>query len=99
MRYKRSIYNSKDNIPEVENYVKEECAEYMTNSRPKTFSSKNCAKAIEWAKINRTLKARFGNVDEEKILEEMDEEINNSNVEYLDGAEVFAKIRRMIDEW
>lgn len=101
MRYKRNIYNSKENVSVVGDFVKEESAVYMTNNNncPKVLKAANCTKAIEWARINRALKARFGNVDEEKILEEMFEEIHNPNVKYLDGAEVFERIRRTIDEW
>lgn len=95
MKYKTKKRNMQNN----ELMVKEEGVAYMTNIKPKTFSTEKCVKAIEWARINRALQAKFGNVDEEKILEEMFEEIHNPNIEYLDGAEVFAKIRRMIDEW
>jgi len=41
---------------------------------------------------------KFGNVDIEKVLDEIDEEIANPNVQYLTHEEVFSSLRNLIND-
>ena len=53
---------------------------------------------LEKIDINEAIEAKFGNVDIEKVLDEMDKEIANKNVKYLTHKEVFGELRRKLNE-
>lgn len=43
--------------------------------------------------LDDKMEEEFGNVDIEKVLDEMDEEIANNDIKYLTHEEVFGKLR------
>lgn len=99
MRYKRSANYLQRNISNTNDTVKEDGAVYITKDITKTFDIEKCAKSIECIRLDRLIKEKFGNVNEKIIVKEMFKEINSPDTEYLDGKEVFKKIRRAADEW
>ena len=48
--------------------------------------------------MEEALEARFGTRDIEEVLDEMDEEIERSDIKFMTHEEVFSKLRRELNE-
>ena len=98
----RPVSDLRNKYPEIEELVlKEDEAVYLTKNgygSMVVMSIEKYSNLMKELEIERALEERLGNVDIEKILDEMDEEISNSNTKFLTHKEVFSKLRRKLDE-
>lgn len=98
----RPVSDLRNKYPEIEELVlKEDEAVYLTKNGYGSMVVMSLEKYSELLKeidIAKALEERFGNVEIDKILDEMDEEISNPNTKYLTHEEVFSKLRRRINE-
>jgi len=74
--------------------LQEEGVAYLEKT---TMNLENCSELIENNEMENELAEKFGNVDIEKLLDEIDEEIANPNTKYLTHEEVFSRARRIIN--
>lgn len=100
--YIRPVSDLRNKYPEIEELVlKEDKAVYLTKNgygSMVVLSLEKYESLLNEIDMERALEIKFGNVDIEKVLDEIDEEIANPNVEYLTHEEVFSNIRRILDE-
>jgi len=100
--YIRPVSDLRNKYPEIEEIVlKEDKAVYLTKNgygSMVVLSLEKYESMLNEIDMERALEMRFGNVDIEKVLDEIDEEIANPNVKYLTHEEVFSNIRRILDE-
>ena len=98
----RPVSDLRNKYPEIENLVlKEDEAVYLTKNgygSMVVMSLEKYSEMLEKIDINEAIEAKFGNVDIEKVLDEMDKEIANKNVKYLTHKEVFGELRRKLNE-
>lgn len=98
----RPVSDLRNKYPEIEELVlKEDQAVYLTKNgygSMVVMSIDKYESMLNEIDMERALELKFGNVDMDKLLDEMDEEIANPNVKYLTHEEVFSNIRRMLDE-
>ena len=100
--YIRPVSDLRNKYPEIEELVlKEDKAVYLTKNgygSMVVLSLEKYESLLNEIDMERALEIKFGNIDIEKVLDEIDEEIANPNVKYLTHEEVFSNIRRIIDE-
>ena len=97
----RPVSDLRNKYPEIEELVlREDEAVYLTKNgygSMVVMSLEKYAGLMKEIDIARVLVAKFGSVDVEKVLDEMDEEIANPNTKFLTHEEVFSKLRRKMD--
>jgi len=100
--YIRPVSDLRNKYPEIEELVlKENQAVYLTKNgygSMVVLSLEKYESLINELDMERALELKFGNVDINKVLDEIDEEIANPDVKYLTHEEVFTNIRRILDE-
>lgn len=98
----RPVSDLRNKYPEIEELVlKEDEAVYLTKNgygSMVVMSLEKYSNLISEVESERKLEERFGNVDIEKILDEMDEEIANPNTKFLTHEEVFSNLRGKLNE-
>lgn len=97
----RPVSDLRNKYPEIEDLVlKEDEAVYLTKNgygSMVVMSLEKYSQIMKQLNIEKALEAKFGNTNLEEILNELDEEIENPNTEYLNHDELFAKIRRKLN--
>lgn len=100
--YIRPVSDLRNKYPEIEELVlKEDKAVYLTKNgygSMVVLSLEKYESLLNEIDMERALEIKFGNVDIEKVLDEIDAEIANPNIKYLTHEEVFSNIRRVLDE-
>lgn len=100
--YIRPVSDLRNKYPEIEELVlKEDKTVYLTKNgygSMVVLSLEKYESLLNEIDMERALEMKFGNVDIERVLDEIDEEIANPNVKYLTHEEVFSNIRRILDE-
>ena len=98
----RPVSDLRNKYPEIEDLVlKEDEAVYLTKNgygSMVVMSIEKYADLMKEIDMERALEAKFGNVDIEKVLDEMDKEIANPDIEFMTHEEVFSKLRRKLNE-
>ena len=98
----RPVSDLRNKYPEIEELVlKEDEAVYLTKNgygSMVVMSIEKYSNLINEIENERALEERFRNVDIEKILDDMDEEIANPNIKFLTHEEVFSKLRGKLNE-
>lgn len=98
----RPVSDLRNKYPEIEDLVlKEDEAVYLTKNgygSMVVMSLEKYAEIMKQLDIEKAIEAKFGNVKLEDILNELDEEIENPNTEYLNHDELFTKIRRKLND-
>lgn len=98
----RPVSDLRNKYTEIESLVlKQDEDVYLTKNGYGTMvvmSLKKYSDLIKNAELEKKLEEKFGNVDIEKLLDESEKELNNSNTKYLTHNEVFSKVRAKIDE-
>ena len=93
----RPVSDLRNKYPEIEELVlKEDEAVYLTKNgygSMVVMSIEKYSNLMKEIDKDKALQERFGNIDIEKILDEMDEEISNPDIKYLTHEEVFSKLR------
>ena len=93
----RPVSDLRNKYPEIEELVlKEDEAVYLTKigyGSMVVMSIEKYSNLMKEIDKDKALQERFGNIDIEKILDEMDEEISNPDIKYLTHEEVFSKLR------
>ena len=97
----RPVSDLRNKYPEIEDLVlKEDEAVYLTKNgygSMVVMSLEKYSQIMKQLDIEKAIEAKFGNVKLEDVLNELDEEIENPNTEYLTHDEVFTKIRRKVN--
>lgn len=97
----RPVSDLRNKYPEIEDLVlKEDEAVYLTKNGYGSMVVMSLEKYSEIMKqldIEKAIEAKFGNVELEDLLNQIDEEIANPNTEYLNHDELFNKIRRKLN--
>lgn len=98
----RPVSDLRNKYPEIEELVlKEDEAVYLTKNgygSMVVMSIEKYSNLMKEINVERAIEEQFGNANIEKILDEMDEELANSNAEYLTHEEVFSKLRGKVNE-
>ena len=98
----RPVSDLRNKYPEIEYLVlKEDEAVYLTKNGYGSMVVMSLEKYSEIMKlldIEKALEAKFGNIKIEDVLNELDNELENPNTEYLTHDEVFNKIRRKLND-
>ena len=98
----RPVSDLRNKYPEIEELVlKEDEAVYLTKNgygSMVVMSIEKYSNLISEVESEKKLEEKFGNVDIEKILDEMDAEIANPNTKFLTHEEVFSKLRGKLNE-
>ena len=98
----RPVSDLRNKYPEIEDIVlREDEAVYLTKNgygSMVVMSLKKYANLMEEVDLAKAISAKFGNINIDQVLSEMDEEISNPNSEFLTHEEVFSKLRRKMDE-
>ena len=93
----RPVSDLRNKYPEIEELVlKEDEAVYLTKNgygSMVVMSLEKYSNLISEVESERKIEEKFGNVDIEKILDEMDKEIADPNAKFLTHEEVFSKLR------
>jgi len=97
----RPVSDLRNKYPEIEELVlKEDEAVYLTKNgygSMVVMSLDKYANLMKEVEVERALEERFGNVNIEKILDEVEEEIDSQNTKYLTHEEILLNARRIID--
>lgn len=98
----RPVSDLRNKYPEIEELVlKEDEAVYLTKNgygSMVVMSIEKYSNLMKEINVERAIEEQFGNANIEKILDEMDEELANSNTEYLTHEEIFSKLRGKVNE-
>lgn len=98
----RPVSDLRNKYPEIEDLVlREDEAVYLTKNgygSMVVMSLEKYSRIIEELELDKLMSEKFGNADIEKVLDEMDKEIENSNIKFLTHEEVFKKLRRKLNE-
>ena len=98
----RPVSDLRNKYPEIEEMVlKEDEAVYLTKNGYGSMVVMSIEKYSDLMKeidVERALGERFGNIDIEQTLDEMDEEISKSDIKYLTHEEVFSKLRGKLND-
>ena len=98
----RPVSDLRNKYPEIEELVlKENEAVYLTKNGYGSMvlmSIDKYSKMIQELEIEKAISKKFGNVEVEKVLDDMEKEINNPNAKLLTHEEVFSELRRRLDE-
>lgn len=98
----RPVSDLRNKYPEIEELVlKENEAVYLTKNgygSMVVLSLEKYSRMIEELEIDAAMQEKFGNVDIEKILDEMDKEIASEDTKYYTHEEVFGELRRKLHE-
>lgn len=100
MIYIRPVSDLRNNYSEIENLVKEDQAVYLTKNgygSMVVLSLEKYSKLLEEAGVNKSVEEKFGTVDVNNIIDEIDMEIAEEKAEYLTEEQVFGNIRRKIN--
>ena len=94
----RPASDLKYKFSEVENLaVNEDEVIYLTKNGYGSMvlmSLEKYTKMLGKKDLEEKMEEEFGNIDIEKVLDEIDEEIANKDIKYLTHEEVFKKLRR-----
>lgn len=94
----RPVSDLRNKYPEIEKLVLENDETiYLTKNGYGTMVVMSLEKYDKLNNLEKLIEERFGDVNMERFLEKMDEEINNPNAEYLTHEEVFSTIRRNLN--
>ena len=97
----RPVSDLRNKYPEIEDLVlKEDEAVYLTKNgygSMVVLSLEKYSQIMKQLNIEKALEAKFGNTNLGELLNELDEEIENPNTEYLNHDELFTKIRRKLN--
>lgn len=98
----RPVSDLRNKYPEIEEMVlKEDEAVYLTKNgygSMVVMSIEKYSNLMKEIDVERALGERFGNIDIEQTLDEMDEEISNSDIKYYTHEEVFSKLRGNLND-
>ena len=98
----RPVSDLRNKYPEIEEMVlKEDEAVYLTKNgygSMVVMSIEKYSNLMKEIDVERALGERFGNINEEQTLDEMDEEISNSSIKYFTHEEVFSKLRGKLND-
>ena len=98
----RPVSDLRNKYPEIEELVlKEDEAVYLTKNgygSMVVMSIEKYSSMIEKINMEEALESKFGNINIDEVLDEIDEEIENKNIKYLTHDEVFGKFRRGTNE-
>jgi len=98
----RPVSDLRNKYPEIEELVlKEDEAVYLTKNgygSMVVMSLEKYSNIIKNLDMEEALEARFGARDIEEVLDEMDEEIERSDIKFMTHEEVFSKLRRELNE-
>lgn len=98
----RPVSDLRNKYPEIEELVLKENEEvYLTKNGYGTMvvmSLEKYSNLIKEIELQNKLEERFGEVDMEKFLEELEKQIENPNTKFLTHEEVFGEIRRKLNE-
>ena len=97
----RPVSDLRNKYPEIEELVlKEEEEVYLTKNgygRMVVMSLEKYSKLIEEIEMQHKLEERFGEDDMEKIIDELEKQIENPDTKFLTHEEVFEKARRILN--
>ena len=97
----RPVSDLRNKYPEIEEMVlKDNEAVYLTKNgygSMVVMSIEKYSELIKEVDMEKLVEDRFGNVDIEKMLDESEKEIDDSNIKYLTHEEVFSKARGIIN--
>ncbi len=97
----RPVSDLRNKYPEIEELVLKENEEvYLTKNGYGTMvvmSLEKYSELIKEIELQNKLEERFGEVDMEKVIDEMEREIEDPNTKFLTHEEVFSKARRILD--
>lgn len=98
----RPVSDLRNKYPEIEEMVlKEDEAVYLTKNgygSMVVMSIEKYSNLIKEIDVEKALGERFGNIGIDQTLDEMDEEISNSNIKYYKHEEVFSKLRGKLND-
>lgn len=98
----RPVSDLRNKYPEIEELVlKEDEAVYLTKNgygSMVVMSLEKYSNIMKNLDMEEALEARFGTRDIEEVLDEMDEEIERSDIKFMTHEEVFSKLRRELNE-
>ena len=99
----RPVSDLRNKYPEIEELVlKEGEVVYLTKNGYGSLvvmSLEKYGNLMNEIGFERAMEEEFGNVDIEKVLDEIDEEIADPNTKFLTHEEVFGELRRKLNEW
>jgi len=102
MMYIRPVSDLRNKYTEIENLVlKEDEAVYLTKNgygSMVVMSLEKYSSLVENIELDKLLQEKYKEESIEKILDEIDEEINDSSVKYYTHEEIFSKIRRKLND-
>lgn len=97
----RPVSDLRNKYPEIEELVLKENEEvYLTKNGYGTMvvmSLEKYSNLVKEIELQNKLEERFGEVDMEKVIDEMEKEIEDPNTKFLTHEEVFSKTRRILD--
>ena len=98
----RPVSDLRNKYPEIEELVlKEGEVVYLTKNGYGSLvvmSLEKYGNLMNEIGFERAMEEEFGNVDIEKVLDEIDEEIADPNTKFLTHEEVFGELRRKLNE-
>ncbi len=97
----RPVSDLRNKYPEIEELVLKENEEvYLTKNGYGTMvvmSLEKYSNLVKEIELQNKLEERFGEVDMEKVIDEMEREIEDPDTKFLTHEEVFSKARRILD--
>lgn len=97
----RPVSDLRNKYPEIEELVLKEGEEvYLTKNGYGTMvvmSLEKYSNLIKEIEMQNKLEERFGGQDMEKIIDELEKQIENSDTKFLTHEEVFGKARRILN--
>ena len=97
----RPVSDLRNKYPEIEKLILKENEEvYLTKNGHGTMvvmSLEKYSNLVKEIELQNKLEERFGEVDMEKVVDEMEKEIEDPNTKFLTQEEVFSKARRILN--
>ena len=97
----RPVSDLRNKYPEIEELVLKEDEEvYLTKNGYGTMvvmSLEKYSNLIKEVEMQNKLKERFGEDNMEKVIDELEKQIENPDTKFLTHEEVFSKARRILD--
>lgn len=97
----RPVSDLRNKYPEIEELVLKENEEvYLTKNGYGTMVVMSLEKYSDLMKeieLQNKLEERFGEKDMEKVIDEMEKELDDPNTKFLTHEEVFSNARRILD--
>ena len=98
----RPVSDLRNKYPEIEKLVlKEEEEVYLTKNGYGTMvvmSLEKYSKLIQEMEMQHKLEERFGDYNMEKMIDELEKQIENPDTKFLTHEEVFGRIRRRLND-